>query len=304
MTARAYALMTGLFVIFLIGLIGAAAYWFGGVHPARRSYVVVAHRSIMGLRAQSTVYYRGVPVGTVTSIDLAPQDVSRTLVDISIDPSIPVTAGTYARLVTQGVTGIATLELNDSGESPARLPSSENSPAHIPLRSGGFSDLTSAARTLIGKLDTVADALHRILGPENQARIGDILATTQQLTQHLDELERRLDTSLAGLPALTQNARSTLKRIDTLTGHLIRLTDSLHQTSERLGSFAATGKTAGAELAQQTLPKLGTTLDDLQRTAKAIEGLSRSLERNPQQLLFGPKGTQPGPGEPGYQPPR
>lgn len=303
MTARAYALMTGLFVIVLIGLIGAAAYWLGGVHPARRPYVVVAHQSIMGLRGQSTVYYRGVPVGNVISIELAPHDVSHTLIDISIDPSIPVTAGTYARLATQGVTGIATLELNDSGGSPKRLPTSENKPARIPLRSGGFSDLTSAARALIGKLDAVADAMHHMLGPKNQARISDILATTQRLTQHLDELENRLNTSLAGLPALTQNARGTLKRINTLTEHLIRLTDSLHQTSERMGSFAATGKTAGAELAQQTLPKLGTTLDDLQRTAKAIEGLSRSLERNPQQLLFGPKGARPGPGEPGYQPP-
>lgn len=304
MTARAYALMTGIFVVALAGVVAAAIYWLGGVHAERAHYVVVAQQSVMGLHAQSTVYYRGVPVGTVSGIGFAPHDVRRTYIDIDIAPSIPITPGTYATLSTQGVTGLATVELNDNGKNPHRLPSSEDHPARIPLQNGGgFSGLRSAASQLIDKLNGVADSLQHILSGENRGRITRILVNTETLTARLGGLEKRLDASLAGLPALTQDARHSLHRIDKLTAHMTELTDSLRTVSGKMGDLADTGHAAGQELAQQTLPKLGDTLDDLQRTAKALEDLSRSLQRNPQQLLFGPTKRVPGPGEPGYQPP-
>lgn len=304
MTARAYALMTGLFIVILAGVIIVAAYWIGGMHSSRETYVVVARQSIMGLHSQSTVYYRGVPVGTVSSIGFAPHDVRKTFITIAIDTSIPITASTYADLNTQGVTGLSTLELDDTGPGRKRLTTSMDHPARIPLRNAGFSGLRSAGTKLIAKLNNVADALQHVLSDANQARITRILANTETLTQRLGGLEKRLDASLAGLPALTRDARGTLHRINGLTDHLTRLTDSLHELSDRMQGFAAAGQVAGAELAHQTLPKLDTTLGDLQRTAKALESLSRSLERNPQQLLFGPSAKQPGPGEPDFERPR
>ncbi|HET6724501.1 MAG TPA: MlaD family protein [Gammaproteobacteria bacterium] len=302
MTARAYALMTGIFVVVLVGAIGTAFYWFGGSHVERENYVVVAHQSIMGLHGQSTVYYRGVPVGKVTSIGISSQDVRKTLIGITINGNIPITASTYATLHAQGVTGLATLELNDSGKNPRRLPTSAEHPAPIPLHGGtGLSGVMSSAHKVIVKLNGVAESLQQLVGPQNRQRINAILTNTAHLTAQLSNLEKRLDSTLSGLPGLEKDARGTLHHINELTVHLTTLTDSLHALSGQMNGFAKNGTVAARELAQRTLPKLGVTLKDLQDTAQALQDLSHSLENNPQQLIFGPAKRQAGPGEPGFQ---
>jgi phospholipid/cholesterol/gamma-HCH transport system substrate-binding protein len=302
MSARAYALMTGVFVIVLVAVIGGAAYWFGGANTANKPYVVVAHSSIIGLHEQSTVYYRGVPVGHVTGIHLAPHDIRKTRIRISIHATIPITPTTYAGLHAQGVTGLARLELNDSGKSKKRLSTSPDHPATIPL-TGGAAGVTSAAQKLVDKLNNIADSLQAVVSPSNRKRINTILANTAELTGRLSKLEKQLDKGLSGLPRLTHAARRTLHRIDGLTAHLTSLTDSLKSLSGQFSGFAKTGQVAGRELARRTLPKLNKTLDDLQNTAKALENLGKSLERNPQQLLFGPTKQHPGPGESGFNQP-
>ncbi|HET7306313.1 MAG TPA: MlaD family protein [Gammaproteobacteria bacterium] len=301
MTARAYALVTGIFVLVLGAAIAFSLYWFGGSHATEAPYIVVANESIMGLHGQSTVYYRGVPVGNVTAIHLAPHDVRKTYIRIAIAGKIPITASTYAKLNAQGVTGLSTLELNDSGASSKRLPTSDEHPAEIPLTGAGLGSLTSSGQALIKKLNNVADALQSILSSGNRQRINAILRNTETLTARLARLEKHLDESLSGLPGLTQDARNTLHRADKLAAHLTDLTGSLHKLSDRMQSFAQSGTVAADELAHQTLPKLDATMTDLQNTAHALEGLSRSLQRNPQQLLFGPTKHRPGPGEPGFK---
>ncbi|HET7369373.1 MAG TPA: MlaD family protein [Gammaproteobacteria bacterium] len=300
MSARAYAFMTGLFIVVLASAIGAAFYWFGGSHAESASYTVVANRSIMGLHGQSTVYYRGVPVGNVTSIQLVANNAQKTYIGISIDASIPVTASTYATLHSQGVTGLATINLNDTGESAQRLPTAQNQQVMIPLR-GGTSSLTAAGQALAAKLTAIADSLQQILSEKNRQRIDTILANTAQLTAQLSDLEKKLAAGLGGLPALSQDARDTLHHVDNLVAHMTKLTDSLHELSGEMKDFAHVGQVAGRELAHQTLPKLGATMDELQQTARALQDLSRSLENNPQQLLFGPTERRAGPGEPGFE---
>lgn len=300
MSARAYAFMTGLFIVVLAGAIGAAFYWFGGSHAETAPYTVVAEQSVMGLHGQSTVYYRGVPVGNVTGIHLAAENARRTYIRISIDASIPVTASTYAMLRSQGVTGLATLELNDTGASSKRLPTSSKQPARIPLR-GGARSLTSAGQALAAKLSAIADSLQKILSDTNRERIDTILANTAQLTAQLAGLEKKLEAGLGGLPALTQDARDTLHHVDDLIGHMTKLTDSLHELSGEMKDFAHVGQVAGRALTRRTLPKLGATMNELQQTARALQDLSRSLENNPQQLLFGPAERRAGPGEPGFE---
>lgn len=296
MSARAYALMTGVFILALVSAIGVAIYWFGGTHVARNPYVVVAHQSVMGLHPQSTVYYRGVPVGDVASIRLDPGSAESTLISIDIDATIPVTAGTYATLLTKGVTGLATLELNDTGGSSQRLTTSLGKPAHIPLTAGSAS-LAASAKTLGTKLNSVADSLQKIVNSDNRHRIDTILANTAQLTTKLDK-------ALRGLPAITHHADATLGQINTLATRLIGLTDTINTVAAQMKGIAANGNTATRELVTQTLPQLGATLKDLQRTARALTSLSKSLGTNPQQLLLGPTAPYPtGPGEPGFSPP-
>ena len=81
MESRAYAFITGLFVVALVAAIVAWANWLAQEPEDRKAYRVIATTPVSGLNAQAQVRYRGMSVGRVTSIKLdptgSPQDPDR-----------------------------------------------------------------------------------------------------------------------------------------------------------------------------------------------------------------------------------
>lgn len=121
MENKSHAFMAGLFVI-LLGLATVAVlYWFGGKREATRDYVVVTGRNVNGLNPQAQVRYRGIRVGKITAIELAPGDARNILIPIRISRDVPVTRGTVAKIAYQGVTGLAYIQLEETGNDPASL---------------------------------------------------------------------------------------------------------------------------------------------------------------------------------------
>ena len=122
MENRAHALIAGLFVL-LLGLgILLAGWWFIGKQEATRELVLITRNSVTGLNPQAQVRYRGIRVGKVLDIGLDPQDTRNILVRISVAASLPLTTGVTAQLNYQGVTGLAYVQLEDSGKSIVSLP--------------------------------------------------------------------------------------------------------------------------------------------------------------------------------------
>ena len=113
MESRAYALITGLFVLGIAACIAVWAQWLNKTPVARTAYRVVAAVPVTGLNPEAEVRYRGMRVGRVTAMGLDAKDPRRILVDIEIDSDIPITKGTYARLGMEGITGLAYVHLLD-----------------------------------------------------------------------------------------------------------------------------------------------------------------------------------------------
>jgi len=114
MESRAYALITGLFVLGIAAGIAVWAQWLAKTPVARTAYRVVATVPVTGLNPEAQVRYRGMSVGRVTAIGLDGKDPRRILVDIDVDSGIPITKGTYAQLGVEGITGIAYVHLQDA----------------------------------------------------------------------------------------------------------------------------------------------------------------------------------------------
>jgi len=113
MESRAYAFITGLFVIGLVAAIVAWASWLSQEPVDRKTYRVIATTPVSGLNAQAQVRYRGISVGRVTTIRIDPNDRHKILIDIEVNSDIPVTRGTYAQLGLEGITGISYVHLLD-----------------------------------------------------------------------------------------------------------------------------------------------------------------------------------------------
>jgi hypothetical protein len=86
-----------------------------------------------------------VPAGRVESIQINPADPAQIFVRIAISPEIPVHHSTYAQLRQRGFTGVAEIELDDSGRHPQPLLTVPDAPARIPLRPSLMQQATEAA---------------------------------------------------------------------------------------------------------------------------------------------------------------
>src|SRR5258705_3038575 len=121
MEIRAYALASGLFTLLLgIGVV-LTALWFSGDTVETREYLLVSRHPVSGLNPQAPVRYRGVTVGKVVSIKFDPLDPRTILVEISVETGTPLTKGSFAKLGSQGVTGLSYVMLDDNGSNPEPL---------------------------------------------------------------------------------------------------------------------------------------------------------------------------------------
>ena len=133
MENRAYALMTGLFVVGMLAALLVAGWWLSDSSRDRVPYLVVSENSVAGLSPYATVRFRGVEVGQVTSIDFAGDGTGEIHVMLELDPDAPVTDHTMASMSSQGMMGRTVVDLEDSAPGGERLHSSKDNPVRIPL---------------------------------------------------------------------------------------------------------------------------------------------------------------------------
>ncbi|HEX4301118.1 MAG TPA: MlaD family protein [Gammaproteobacteria bacterium] len=290
MNNRAYALLTGLFVVSLIAAVVVVGIWMSGSHAQTRPYIVVTTGNVIGLQPQSQILFRGIASGVVSKIALDPADSENILIYLEVDKAVPVTRDTYATLRLQGITGLSQLELDNSPGPTSKqpLPTSTDAPGRIPMRPSLLDRLTDSGATLMAQLDKAATGLSDLLSTDNRDHMARLLAQADASSAMLVKLENDLDETARRLPALSKQSEATLSEIQHAAANVSTLSQNLNRLA---GSGQATGAQLDAALAQIT------------QTAADIHRLSENLRADPQQLLLGAARPAPGPGEPGYKGP-
>jgi len=304
MGRETYAFLTGLFVMVLGAASLVAALWLGNYGEEYKSYYVVTQGSVSGLNPESTVLFRGVNAGKVSSIGFDPQDRRNILVRVELDKDLPITRGTYAMLRVQALTGLAQVELYDTGDRPELLPTDPDEPARIPLRPSLFDKLTESGQDILTQLGMLATRLNSVLNDGNRERIQRILESVAVAAEQLATLEESMDEMLAEVPALTGEAQRMMAGITRLTGDLETTVGEIRRLAKTTENLIAAGNSAGDVVVQTTLPKLNALLDETRSIAVNIRTLSDRLNDDPRILLLGPPKPIPGPGEPGFREPK
>jgi phospholipid/cholesterol/gamma-HCH transport system substrate-binding protein len=274
------------------------------LNQERNPYVISTRASVSGLNPESTVFFRGIPVGKVISIRFDPDDSGIILVPIEVDKHIVLTKGVYAILQLKGVTGLTQIELEDDGTISQALPAGDNALYRIPLKPSLTDKLLDSGEILLKKADHLMLRLSALLNDENEKNISGILGNLKNVSDKLARLEASVDKALAGVPGLTEDTRQTLAHINELSLELQSLSKEVKILGSKTAELIDTSKAAGDLAVQITLPKINDVLTDLQVTSRQVQKVAALLEANPQAILLGAPQTLPGPGEPGYQEPK
>ena len=302
MESRAHALAAGIFTL-LLGLASAlAVFWLSGKREATSEYILVTQNSVSGLNTQAQVRFRGLRAGKVLDIELDPKNPLNILITISLDASMPVTKGTTAKLNYQGVTGLASVLLEDKGENPEPLTGADGEPPRIALLPNFMDSLGDDAADLMAQMRQVAERTTALLSEQNVKRIGQTLANVETATAGLSGSMKDLPQVMASLKqALSEeNMRrlsATMANMEKASGEVAPLIANLQGVSKKLDALL--GETGG-EITQTTLPRLNVLLQELSVNSRQMSRLLDQIEESPSMLIFGREARRPGPGEAGF----
>ncbi len=307
MNNRAYALMTGLFILVLGAGLVLAAIWLTGSREATQTYVVTSEDSVYGLMPESSVFYRGIKVGRVSSIDFADNNPGQIRIRIEVDQSVPLTRDVFATLKLQGVTGLSQLALERGGNDKKMLTTAPGHPAEIPMKPSMLDRLGNQGNQLLERLDRITRSLGDLLNSENQSRVRSMITSFDKVAGNLAELTDSLNKGAARVPDMAARLDNNIAGLDKLLGNLNTLADQAGGVTRRVdelirnaGQVTRTGSEISDQVSTETLPALNATLEDIRQTSGSLRQLSESLRRNPRQLITGPSRPAAGPGESAY----
>jgi phospholipid/cholesterol/gamma-HCH transport system substrate-binding protein len=307
MENRAYALAAGLFTLLLgIGVV-IAAFFFRGNVAETSDYLLVSHYPVSGLNSQAPVRYRGVTVGKVGSISFDPLEPRTILVEITVETGTPLTKGTYAKLGSQGVTGLAYVMLDDDGKKPEPLTGDGENPARIEVKPSFFDTVSASGQDMIDNFNEVAKRVNTLLDDKNQKQLVSTLrnldaasSKVAALASAIQPTVKALQPTVDALPALVNDTGIALKRADALLANLNQRVDSFERAAKSAEQLGNNGAALSDAMLIESLPRLNVLLEDLQRSSRGLDRLLYEINEQPHSFIFGRNPLPPGPGEPGF----
>ncbi|NLN38741.1 MAG: MCE family protein [Smithella sp.] len=304
MTTNSAKFLIGLFVIVGALIFAAIIIWVGAAkYFAKGSlYAVYFDESVQGLQVDSAIKYRGVAIGNVKRIDVAP-DYRLIEVIMKINLGGDMARQTIASLKTAGITGVVFIELDQISEGElSRSPQLSFKPPYpvIPSRLSEISRFVSDAGDVMQKIGSVdfqgiSDDLKQATGAIKDFVQGKRI---QNIMENLDSASSRLDETIARI-----NRTIAEGMVDqTIQEALGVLTDARRLISQADGELQALNLSEKERLAREILEDVDTktkaitgelqdTAENLRVTSEHLKILADRLNRDPSELIF----TKPAP---------
>ena len=314
--------MAGGMTLAVVGII-----WLGMTSMFEKGHLYVTYfdESVQGLDVDAPVKYRGVPVGRVDSITVAPDGkLIQVVLSVDVDPRAVSEQGdnVTAKLAAVGITGSMFVELDRREETllprPEPLsftpnhPVIQSIPSDINQLMGGIDEMFSRFKTMDieGTLTRVDTALDALTGTVKDARIKELSLEFQSvltgvntivnapqwksLLNHADRVGRGLDNTLQLASRDLKKIGTVVDRVDDLLENtspdLVRTAAALRRSAEKSETvMKSTDDTvlAGKQTVQDLHYSLRNTIRGLQTTVDNLNRLSESLSTDPSRLLFG-----------------
>ena len=312
--------VVGAFVLVLGAVLIAGVLWLasGGAFQKKYDlYLAIEDESVAGLNLNAPVKYNGVDVGKVREIRLDPDNPERVNLLFAIERGTPIKEDTVAVLKTQGLTGIAYVELSGGGRDtpPLRATAGSEYPV-IRTKPSLSARLENVLTNVLAKLDSTSNTINSILSDENRAALKSALADIAAVAHTIAARKATLEAGIANAARTFENTSRATAQVGPVIDRIGRSADAVEKmgneiarTSASVGktvdSVGADVKNVGADVKRftaETLPELERLLGELSVLTTSLRRLSEQTERDPRGLLFGRRPVPEGPGEPGMGP--
>lgn len=299
MSAKSSKFLIGLFVISGTLICAAIIIWVGAARIFMKGslYSVYFDESVQGLQVDSAIKYRGVEIGKVQSIGVAP-DYRLIEVIMKIDIENDLQKLTIATLKTTGITGIVFIELDqiksgDLSNSP-KITFKSRYPV-IPSRRSQISRFVADTGVIMqnikdidlkGISDQLKNTSKAIENFVEGKRINNIMTNLESTSANLNQTISKINKTIAEgkVDRVVNETMEVLSDARQLIGQVkndinaLKLQEKADRTDILLKDIDKKSKAITNEL-QDTSEHLRVTSENLQK-------LSDNLKRNPSELIF------------------
>lgn len=319
MESEARYAWVGATVVALFMILAGSLYWLSGAAerlPTKRYTVYFQNQSLEGLQIGSPVRMQGIKVGKVEDYTILPYRPGTVRVSLEVDRRTPVLEGIQAVISRNLLTGLAAVELTNTGGSRVplmRVPEGETDP----VIAEGVADLSRMAELVEDLGRTGHESLKRLntlLADDNQKALAGTLRNLNALTGELRQTVPELNATLGSARLAAGQLQDTGAEIGQLAraggaqlAHLSRAAErtlaeadvtlqtaraSLGRMEQELGGIAVSLRIS-ADLATQEVEATG---QSLRQAGEALQAAGRELA-DPMRILYGPLPEALGPGE-------
>ena len=314
--------MVGAFVLLLGAILIVAVLWLasgGNLQKKYDLYLAILEESVAGLNLNAPVKYNGVDVGKVQSIQLDPVNPERVQLIFAIERGTPIKVDTVAVLKTQGLTGIAYVELDGGAKNAAPLVATGQQKYPVIQTKPSLSTrLENILTTVLAKLDNTSSNIDSLLSRENQEAFKNILADIAIVSKTIASRKAEIDAGIANAARAADNTARATQKLNPIVDKIEPVIDQLNITIAQINRSAVAIEKAGNEAAiastsagktvtsvganierysTETLPEVQRLLAELNELSTSLKRLIEQTERDPSSLLRGRSSVPDGPGE-------
>lgn len=300
--------VVGVFVLALGAALIAGVLWLssgGAYRRAYDSYQTYMTESVSGLSRDAPVRYRGVEVGRVRRMALAPGHVEQVQLTLDIERGTPLKQDTVAVLRVQGLTGIAYVELTGGSNDSLALQARPGE-AYPVIRSGPslMVRLDSSITALLSNLNRTGENVSALLDEDNRREFKQTLADLRILSHTLAARSAAIDSGMASAARALDNAARVsgdlprlLERMQNSADGFDRMASDIARAGASVRADVAGARTDLRQAADELVPEVRLLVSELRETTGSLRRFSEQLEQNPGVLLYGKPAAKRGPGE-------
>jgi phospholipid/cholesterol/gamma-HCH transport system substrate-binding protein len=261
-------------------------------------YVTYFDESVQGLQRDSSVKYRGVDVGRIVKIGVAPDN---KLVEVVMKLNLKddVEKNSIAQLRAAGITGIVFVELNQRDpKAPDLSPKIEFAAEYpvIPSRPSEIQQILTGIYEVIDKIHQVDfrgisdQIIQTTKSAENflgGSRMKQILVNLELSTTALNRSMTRLDKIISegNLEGTFSDAKQALSEARSLISGVkkdlqtMNLSNTADKASQAVDVLDRTVRTSAVDIQTST--------ENIRRASDNLDRLLERLDANPSELIFG-----------------
>jgi phospholipid/cholesterol/gamma-HCH transport system substrate-binding protein len=277
MARKTSKFMIGLFVTVGVSIGLIAVIWLGAFKYFEKgdTYVTFFNESVQGLQADSAVKYRGVEVGRVEKIRVAPDN---KLIEVVMKINLrgELEREYVAQLKAAGITGIVFVELDRKEPGEPDLSPQITFASEYPIVASKPSDISQ----IVSSVQVILEAIKKIdtTGISNQ--IKSTLTVVEATVDHLNGIIGTVDKVLAKgrLEDLLIEAKNTLGKIQNLVSNAENELQALNLPKTGAHLQTATARIEKVVSSGEIEQILTEAHDTVARLNQVIEGLDRMIE--------------------------